>query len=198
MRGQAPEGSPTRPVAPPSSAMGRCPQRWNHVSTTMPSRWPRCRLSAVGSKPKYTDSLLVLAACSSASLVVSCMRPRARSRWMMLPDVAASSAAGGASAASVLGNAAAAEAALQHLTCLHDRRGKHACCLLERGMGPWLWIAAAAKSCCVTEGVLNILHAPSVRLLHLWQDWRASASRRAPGMGHLRCSSITGRPSACQ
>ena len=67
----SPEGSPTRPVAPPSRATGRCPQRWNQVSTMMPSRLPRCRLSAVGSKPQYTVRAPAPAAFSSASLVVS-------------------------------------------------------------------------------------------------------------------------------
>ncbi len=28
------------------------PHRWNHDSTMMPSRLPRCRLSAVGSNPQ--------------------------------------------------------------------------------------------------------------------------------------------------
>ena len=39
----------------------------------MPSRLPRCRLSAVGSKPQYTVRAPAPAAFSSASLVVSCV-----------------------------------------------------------------------------------------------------------------------------
>lgn len=35
-----PEGSPTRPVAPPSRATGVWPHRWNHASTRMPRRLP--------------------------------------------------------------------------------------------------------------------------------------------------------------
>ncbi len=66
----APEGSPTRPVAPPSSATGVCPQRRNQVSTTRPSRWPRCRLSAVGSKPQYT--------CAAAAAQVTWLLPLQR------------------------------------------------------------------------------------------------------------------------
>ena len=34
-----PEGSPTRPVAPPRSATGVWPHRWNHARTTMPRRF---------------------------------------------------------------------------------------------------------------------------------------------------------------
>lgn len=41
-------------MAPPSSATGVWPQRRNQVRTMMPSRLPRCRLSAVGSNPQYT------------------------------------------------------------------------------------------------------------------------------------------------
>jgi hypothetical protein len=79
-----PEGSPTLPVAPPSSATGVCPQRWNHDSTMMPSRLPRCRLSAVGSKPQYEGRLVAAAIFSSSSEVTSCSRPRSRSTCTML------------------------------------------------------------------------------------------------------------------
>ena len=47
-----PLGSPTRPVAPPSSATGACPAAANHDSATMPSRLPTCSDEAVGSKPQ--------------------------------------------------------------------------------------------------------------------------------------------------
>lgn len=47
-----PEGSPTRPVAPPTSATAWWPERMNQESTIRPRRLPRWRLSAVGSKPQ--------------------------------------------------------------------------------------------------------------------------------------------------
>ena len=47
-----PEGSPTRAVAPPMSATGWWPSRWNQERTMMPRRLPRWRDSAVGSKPQ--------------------------------------------------------------------------------------------------------------------------------------------------
>lgn len=68
----SPEGSPTRPVAPPKSATGLCPQRWNQVSTMMPIKLPKCKLSAVGSNPQYTVRVSDPANLSSLSLVVSC------------------------------------------------------------------------------------------------------------------------------
>ena len=48
--GAAP-GSPTIPVAPPASAMGRWPASWNRRSMIRPIRLPWCRLGAVGSQP---------------------------------------------------------------------------------------------------------------------------------------------------
>ena len=41
----------------------------------MPSKLPKCRLSAVGSKPQYSVSVSDPAAFSKASLVVSCAQP---------------------------------------------------------------------------------------------------------------------------
>jgi hypothetical protein len=51
-------GSPIMPVAPPTSAMGLWPASWKRLRISTGTRWPRCRLSAVGSKPQYsvTDS----------------------------------------------------------------------------------------------------------------------------------------------
>lgn len=39
-RSTLPEGSPTEPVAPPTSATGTCPQRWNQARTMIPRRFP--------------------------------------------------------------------------------------------------------------------------------------------------------------
>lgn len=47
-----PDGSPTRPVAPPTRATAEWPHRRNHDKTMIPMRLPRWRLSAVGSKPQ--------------------------------------------------------------------------------------------------------------------------------------------------
>ena len=44
-------GSPIRPVAPPTRASGRCPASCRRRSVRTCTRWPRCRLGAVGSKP---------------------------------------------------------------------------------------------------------------------------------------------------
>ena len=74
-----PDGSPTRPVAPPSNATGVCPCRWNHDSTMMPSRLPKCNDSAVGSNPQYTLSDCVDDNVSSSGEVTSWIRPRSRS-----------------------------------------------------------------------------------------------------------------------
>ncbi|MBM3685323.1 MAG: hypothetical protein FJW83_12440, partial [Actinobacteria bacterium] len=41
-------------MAPPASAIGRCPASWNRRSVTRPIRFPTCRESAVGSKPQYS------------------------------------------------------------------------------------------------------------------------------------------------
>ena len=38
----------------------------------MPSRWPRCRLSAVGSNPRYTESEVWQAVCSRSAPATSC------------------------------------------------------------------------------------------------------------------------------
>ena len=45
------DGSPIRPVPPPTSATGVCPARCRCTSPMMGSRLPTCRLEAVGSKP---------------------------------------------------------------------------------------------------------------------------------------------------
>ena len=47
----APVGSPTIPVAPPTKAMGRWPLSWKCLSIMICTMLPTCRLSAVGSKP---------------------------------------------------------------------------------------------------------------------------------------------------
>lgn len=49
-----PEGSPMRPVAPPTRTTAEWPQRRNQERTMIPIRLPRWRVSAVGSKPQYT------------------------------------------------------------------------------------------------------------------------------------------------
>ena len=46
-----PLGSPIMPVAPPITAMGRCPACWNRRKIIRAIKCPTCRLSAVGSKP---------------------------------------------------------------------------------------------------------------------------------------------------
>ena len=46
-----PDGSPMRPVPPPTSAIGVWPARWACTSPMIGTRFPRCRLLAVGSKP---------------------------------------------------------------------------------------------------------------------------------------------------
>lgn len=50
---------------------------WNHDSTMIPSRFPRCRESAVGSKPQYTPRQVSAATRANSSLVVSWINPRA-------------------------------------------------------------------------------------------------------------------------
>ena len=49
-----PEGSPMRPVAPPTSAMTLCPACWKRFSTMIETRFPACSERAEGSKPQYT------------------------------------------------------------------------------------------------------------------------------------------------
>ncbi len=44
-------GSPIRPVDPPTSASGRCPACCSRRAVSTCTRWPWCRLGAVGSKP---------------------------------------------------------------------------------------------------------------------------------------------------
>ena len=41
-------GSPIIPVAPPASTIGRCPACWKRRSVSSGTRWPACRLGAVG------------------------------------------------------------------------------------------------------------------------------------------------------
>ena len=119
-----PEGSPTRPVAPPSSATGTWPQRWNHASTMMPSRLPRCRLSAVGSKPQYASSCSWVLAAPSSGEVTSCSRPRERST----STTSRSCGAGGAAPADAgCSTSVAAAAATRRLLLLLDRP-RQACC----------------------------------------------------------------------
>ncbi|MNL65476.1 hypothetical protein D3C87_1898110 [compost metagenome] len=45
------EGSPTMPVPPPISEIGRWPVSWNQCSIMIWISEPACRLGAVGSKP---------------------------------------------------------------------------------------------------------------------------------------------------
>ncbi len=44
-------GSPISPVAPPTSASGRWPASCRRRAVSTCTRWPKCRLGAVGSKP---------------------------------------------------------------------------------------------------------------------------------------------------
>jgi hypothetical protein len=48
---ERPDGSPIIPVAPPTTAIGRCPASWRRRWITIGIRWPMCRLVAVGSWP---------------------------------------------------------------------------------------------------------------------------------------------------
>ena len=45
-------GSPIIPVAPPTKAIGVWPACWKRRNANTGSKWPMCRLSAVGSKPQ--------------------------------------------------------------------------------------------------------------------------------------------------
>ncbi len=45
-------GSPIRPVAPPTSASGRCPACWSRRTVSTWTRCPTCSDGAVGSKPQ--------------------------------------------------------------------------------------------------------------------------------------------------
>lgn len=51
-----PLGSPTDPVAPPINATALNPARCQCINAIKVTRFPRCRESAVGSKPVYTDT----------------------------------------------------------------------------------------------------------------------------------------------
>ena len=48
-----PDGSPTSPVAPPTSTSGRCPARCRCASPMIGTSDPTCSESAVGSNPQY-------------------------------------------------------------------------------------------------------------------------------------------------
>lgn len=79
-----PEGSPTRPVAPPTSATTEWPQRRNHDRTMIPMRLPRWRLSAVGSNPQYTRSDESEESVRRFSPVRDSSKPRCSRIWMTL------------------------------------------------------------------------------------------------------------------
>lgn len=125
----APEGSPTRPVAPPSSATGTWPHRWNQASTRMPSRLPRCRLSAVGSNPQYASSCSWVLTGPISGEVMSCSSPRERSTATTscscagLPAAAADGPAG-------CGSTSTAAAAARGRAPL-AARPRHCCCRLS-------------------------------------------------------------------
>ena len=46
-------GSPIIPVAPPTRAIGLCPQRWKCAKSIIGTKFPMCNESAVGSNPTY-------------------------------------------------------------------------------------------------------------------------------------------------
>ncbi len=73
-----PEGSPMRPVAPPTSTSARWPARAKRASVISCCRCPACSESAVGSNPQYRVMGPSLSRRSSeSSSVLSAISPRA-------------------------------------------------------------------------------------------------------------------------
>src|SRR5450759_2149027 len=88
-------GSPIMPVAPPTSGSTRCPASCRWRSTTSCTRWPWCRLGAVGSKPQYRVTGPAASASRSAARSVVCAtRPRHWSSSRMSVTVSPSSPRG--------------------------------------------------------------------------------------------------------
>ena len=50
-----PDGSPINPVAPPIKPIGFSPNYPNLANINRDNKFPKCKDSAVGSKPQYTD-----------------------------------------------------------------------------------------------------------------------------------------------
>ena len=76
-----PLGSPIIPVPPPTSATGRCPCRCRCASAITGTRFPTCRLGAVGSKPQYAVTTPApSAAAQRLRLLVEQPAPRAAPR----------------------------------------------------------------------------------------------------------------------
>jgi len=71
-----PLGSPISPVAPPTSAIGVWPANWKRRSTRRTTRFPTCKLGAVGSNPMYRVVGFANEATSAASSVYCEKRPR--------------------------------------------------------------------------------------------------------------------------
>src|SRR5699024_8231656 len=80
LRSPASRGSPIIPVAPPASTSGRCPARWKRDNISSGTRFPACRLGALGSKPAYSVTGPAASVRYSASHSVDCaISPRQES-----------------------------------------------------------------------------------------------------------------------